>query len=380
MNTTRPDRVILITGSIGAGHIAASRVLRDELNAKGIPTEVIDFLDLLQQPLAFILRNGYRWAATLAPLILEKVFQGAQIQGSWVDRGISVISSSGSRKLKTILERADVVVSTFPLATQAIGALKLSGKIKATTVTYLTDPAPNRVWFHQGIDSYLCCTEATAKSSWDRFLVRVFPAGPLVPASFREKYSSEQLGLLRQSFGIEQGKVMALVMCGSDGIGEVIPAACSLKESRDVVPVVLCGNNLKLQSRLAKSGVIALGWRDDVGALMGASDVLLHNAGGMCFSESLVTGLPSVIFHPVAGHGRQNAQVLETSGLSIWARSRDQLVDCVIDAAKRERFIFPIEQELAAICVAQLCKPLRIDHSDPRSVRKQSSSGNTANN
>jgi len=53
--------------------------------------------------------------------------------------------------------------------------------------------------------------------------------------------------------------------------------------------------------------------------------VLVHNAGGLSFTEALVAGLPAVTYRPIPGHGRANAAVLERFGLAPWPRSREEL-------------------------------------------------------
>ena len=44
--------------------------------------------------------------------------------------------------------------------------------------------------------------------------------------------------------------------------------------------------------------------------------MLVHNAGGLSFTEALVAGLPAVTYRPIPGHGRANAAVLDAAGLA----------------------------------------------------------------
>ena len=102
------------------------------------------------------------------------------------------------------------------------------------------------------------------------------------------------------------------------------------------MPVVACGRNQALRRKLSvRLGPRALGWRDDVPELMAASDVLVTNAGGLSFTEALVTGLPAVCFAPLPGHGEANAQVLDAAGLAPWARTTGELTEALTAAMDR---------------------------------------------
>jgi hypothetical protein len=59
---------------------------------------------------------------------------------------------------------------------------------------------------------------------------------------------------------------------------------------------------------------------------MAAADVLVHNAGGLTLTEAMSAGLPAITFHPIPGHGRANARILERSGLARWPRDEASLV------------------------------------------------------
>jgi UDP-N-acetylglucosamine:LPS N-acetylglucosamine transferase len=102
--------------------------------------------------------------------------------------------------------------------------------------------------------------------------------------------------------------------------------------------VVLCARNEVLRRNLARvPGVVPLAWRTDVHELLHVADVLVQNAGGLSFTESLVAGLPAVTYRPIPGHGRANAQVLDEAGLAPWARTPTELAVHLRAQAARER-------------------------------------------
>jgi hypothetical protein len=62
---------------------------------------------------------------------------------------------------------------------------------------------------------------------------------------------------------------------------------------------------------------------------MRIADVMVHNAGGMSFSESLVAGLPAVTFRCIPGHGRANGEVLARAGVAPMADTVEELAEAL---------------------------------------------------
>jgi processive 1,2-diacylglycerol beta-glucosyltransferase len=97
-----------------------------------------------------------------------------------------------------------------------------------------------------------------------------------------------------------------------------------------VLPVTLCGTDAVLRRRLSRRRAgVALGWTDDVAAVMAAADVLVDNAGGVTRAEALASGLPVVLFRPLPGHGRINAETLDAAGVAPYARTDHELISLV---------------------------------------------------
>jgi UDP-N-acetylglucosamine:LPS N-acetylglucosamine transferase len=93
-----------------------------------------------------------------------------------------------------------------------------------------------------------------------------------------------------------------------------------------MTPVVACGRNDALRRRLNRSGTtIALGWVDDMAALMRGCQVVVQNAGGLSCLEALAAGVPVVTYRCLPGHGLSNAEGLEQAGWVPWIRTRDSL-------------------------------------------------------
>src|SRR5262249_19331262 len=136
---------------------------------------------------------------------------------------------------------------------------------------------------------------------------------------------------------------LALLVGGSAGVGDLFAAAEDIAASTLAVPVVLCGTNDGLRRRLGRAGLGAVGWVDNMPALLGCADVIVQNAGGLTCLEALATGVPVITYRALPGHGRENARVLDEAGLAAWPRTEAALNACLgsILGAKPERYVPP---------------------------------------
>lgn len=315
-------RVLIVSGSVGAGHDGAARELAARVTEAGAAVAVRDLLDAVPGWVAWALREGYSQSVNRLPIAFELLFRRLERRGLlwYVEEAVCAWAESAVLAWAEDFG-ADVVVSTYPLASQTIGALRADGRLTAQAVTYLTDPAVHISWLHPGIDRYLTVTSATAEHGRAAYGTQMDVGGPLVPARFARPLDPEQVAALRRELTPDAGRPAALLVAGSLGLGD-IAATVDDVTAAGFTAVVVCGRNDRLRGRVRGiSGAVALGWRDDMHRLMQAVDVLVQNAGGLSFTEALVAGLPAVTYRPIPGHGRANARILDEGGLAPWARS-----------------------------------------------------------
>jgi UDP-N-acetylglucosamine:LPS N-acetylglucosamine transferase len=220
------------------------------------------------------------------------------------------------------VRHADLVVSTHPFASQALGHGRASGRLDAPVVTYLTDSSVHPLWVHAAVDLHTALHEVAARQArrWGGTTVVVEPAVPAAPGAA----APVPLDLWRGADPARPRR--ALVTGGSLGIGSLDASVADLLAVEGWTPVVLCGGNETLRHRLSRwPGVVALGWRDDVPAIMRAVDCVVDNAGGFTSLEALASGTPVISYRPLAGHGRANAEAMELAGLAPYVRRPEDL-------------------------------------------------------
>jgi processive 1,2-diacylglycerol beta-glucosyltransferase len=332
MGTQAPStatRVLVISGSVGAGHDGAADELVSRLAKLGVAADRRDYLDALPRICRYMLRDGYRLSVGYWPAFFDWLFASLERTG-WVRWVTLWLCKVAQRDVLRWVGDHDVVVSTYMLSSQTLGQLKEAGKINATLVTFLTDPAVHRTWIHPAVNHHVTVTEATARMGEQVYQTPMRAVGGLVSARFAEPVDPSRRQAVRAELGLSPDGLVVLLATGSLGMGDVPNVVRSITSSGVGEVVVLCGRNDGLRKQLStQPGVVALGWRDDVPELMAAADVLVHNAGGLSLTEALTAGLPPVTFRPIPGHGIANSQVLADAGLAPWPKDDAELVEAI---------------------------------------------------
>lgn len=326
------ERVLIVSASIGAGHDGAAAEIAREARAAGYAVDQVDFLDLLPLRLGPLMRAAYHCQMRVAPSTWGWALERLQHQSD--DGWASTLPTRLARRrvLDACGPRTRVVVSTYPLASQALSGLRIDGSLAIPAITYLTDMSVHPLWVAPGIDAHIALHEIPATAARALGARRVEVLGPKVSPRFRPAAATEQMRA-RLTFALPQEARLALVVAGSWGVGDIAATVHDLMTTGAATPVVVCGSNTALRRALAaRPGVLSFGWVDDMPELMRACDLVIQNAGGLTSLESLASGLPLITYRTLPGHGEMNAEALELAGWSAWARDVEDLSSLVRSA------------------------------------------------
>jgi len=314
----------MISASIGAGHDHAADQLTAALVADGHVVTRHDFLDLLPAGAGRWFAGIYSAQLRTAPSTWGAVV-GALRQRQLAAMTAGTLARTAAPGLQAALTgREDLVVSTFPFASQALGRLRGNGQLAAPVATFLCDPSVHPLWVSAGVDTHIAL-HTTAAAQAHRLGARgIAVCTPAVSAEFHPATATER-SAARARWGLPHGTI-ALVVGGSWGAGQLAHAARDIAATGLATPVTVCGRNTGLYRRLVRGGPgIAVGWVHDMAELLRAADVVVHNAGGMSCWEAIATGVPVLAYRALPGHGAANAAALQEGGLSGWSRNRAEL-------------------------------------------------------
>ncbi|MDT9686292.1 galactosyldiacylglycerol synthase [Streptomyces sp. TRM76323] len=316
-------RCLVLSASMGAGHDAVAAELARRLRAHGHDAHVHDVLTLLPPGTGPALRAFYRTVVRRVPALYTAIYRvflappPPRPDGPAAPRAdTSPLAVLAERPLEALAARLrpDVVVSTFHLAAQVTGRMRERGTLRVPSAVYVTDFAVHRGWLHPGNDLYLCVSPGAAEAARTGTGRRAAAPGPVVPPAFH--------AVARTPPGPppDPHRPTVLLSAGAWGVGSDLPRTAGALARNGLRPVVLCGRDEHLRRRTARvPGAVALGWTDDLPALMASARLLIDNAAGQTAVQALAAGLPVVAYRPIPGHGTDGVRHMAAEGLTTTA-------------------------------------------------------------
>ncbi len=330
-------RVLILTASIGEGHDLPARTLAAQLLAEAPGTEVVIEDGLAAMGRGFVVINDggasvffYRWQ-----WIWDAAF--------WLSAGFAptrravqgVIRGLGSRGLSRLIRRVqpDVVVSVYPLATEALGGLRRRGQLAVPAVGAITDLAMMHYWAAPGIDLHLVIHPAVIPE------VRAI-AGPatevvVVHGLTRPEFAQPCDGAAARSvLDLPATGKVVLVSGGGWGVGDLESAADEALRLDVSVVACLCGRNEDLQRRLeryyaSEPRVRVVGFTEQMSEWLAAADALIHSTGGLTVLEAYIRGCPTISYGWGRGHIRVHNEAFRRFGFAEVAATRPALTDAL---------------------------------------------------
>lgn len=317
--------VLVVSASMGGGHDGAAREIAGRLQAMGYRAEVRDLLQAAPVRIGPTFRAAYEFQLRHAPSTYEATYR-LWFRVPWLCPWVARLATVLTRRTlcRWVVESsADAVVSTYPLATLAIGSMRSAGRLPVPLVNFVTDFAVHPLWVHPGADLTLTVDDSAARTASGRIHRNVVPCGPAVSARF-EPGNLPERRRARDRIGLRPDDAAVLIVAGSWGVGGVLDTV-AVVAGHGFVPVVVCGRDARLRRQVERQAaqmdtrMVVVGWTQDMPALMSACDALVENAGGLTALEAMKAGLPVVSFDPIPGHGRENAAAMSQAGVSVWA-------------------------------------------------------------
>jgi processive 1,2-diacylglycerol beta-glucosyltransferase len=307
--------ILIVTADIGAGHDLPAELLAGALRERGCEVTVADGMTEMG-PVALALgRQGVETILRRFPWIFDaeyRLFQRGAPAAGWM------LEHVGGRGLRRLIARVrpDVVVSTYPGTTEAIGRLRPG----VPTVAAVTDLAALNFWVHPGIDRHLIIhdesrAEVTARGGRDIHHVRGFSRPQFdAPPSRADA---------RAALGLPGGSLVA-ISGGGWGVGD-LELAARVVVAAGATPICLCGTNDELRSRLSRLGYRTEGFTTRIAEWIAAADVLVHSTAGLTIREAELCGTWAISFGWGYGHIRVNNAAYRHFGLAAVATSEAEL-------------------------------------------------------
>jgi processive 1,2-diacylglycerol beta-glucosyltransferase len=333
-------KVLVLTLSFGSGHVRAARTVAQELcyQQPGVDVRVCDAL----QDCRNLFRAGYVWPYWMmvrhAPALWGRFFSARVArpdQGTapeWAFRW-------GCFKAFQLIQsfQPDTIVASEVAACEIAVIARRRAMTRARIVNVITDYEAEPIWVKTEVDAYAVADHTVREQliGWGAPSEKLVTTGIPTDRHFAE---TRDLLAARARYGIaDDGRPVVLLMGGGMGPTRMDRIARRLGESNVPMHVLaIAGHDTRVLRRLRRLGsrppvsLHALGWVDDIAALMQMASLLVTKPGGLTVVEAAVCGLPIVVFDPIPGPELLNAEGLAATGAGVVTRGVEDTVASVL--------------------------------------------------
>jgi UDP-N-acetylglucosamine:LPS N-acetylglucosamine transferase len=226
----------------------------------------------------------------------------------------------------------DVIISTYPLGSAGLSWLRRHRGLGVPAGAWVPAFFPHPYWLYPNLDvTYVMHPDlvpvASQAEPGTRLRVGALPV--------RDVFAPGDRAAARCRLGLDAGRFIAVICTGSLGFGKLDDVVTAvLAVGPEVQAVVICGHNERLRRQLTARGeprvrLRVVGWTGDMPSWMTAADVVVANAGGATALEAMACAVPLIMFDPIAGHGRANAEHMAAAGVALLPRSPSELTAAI---------------------------------------------------
>jgi processive 1,2-diacylglycerol beta-glucosyltransferase len=337
-----PARVLIVTADIGAGHDLPAELLAEALEARGASATIVDAIGEAGGILEAATRTGAETVLRRLPWLfalqyfLAVTFAPTRELVRWAGTRL------GRPTMRRLVEehRPDVVVSTYPGATEILGHMRARGELDVPVIAEITDLAALGFWAHPGMDAHLII-HAESREEVAQVAGTAHPivhARGMVREAFEHPPARDEA---RAALGLDPEAPLVLVSGGGWGVGRLVEAVDVALRDRSMPDVAcLCGSNEGLRERLMRRGeprLHALPFTDRMVEWMVAANVLIHSTAGLTMLEAQLCGTHAISYGWGHGHIRVNNLAYQRFGLAHVAAKPNDLVALLPSLLREER-------------------------------------------
>jgi processive 1,2-diacylglycerol beta-glucosyltransferase len=319
-------RVLILSASVGSGHVKAADALTRVIRSRPDVEEVLsddslDHTNVLHKQLYSTL---YAKLSALLPDFLGWWYESSD--DPWVsDKGRLALDLPQALPLINLVKefRPDVILCTHFMPAGVLSWLIGNGKLDARLGIVVTDFHFHAFWITRAFNWYFVAQEEdkihmeALGLPGDRIEVTGIPVEP-------EFQQTVNVGEVLARHGLRPGRPTLLVAGGTLGLSPATAVVRRLLQlDRDFQAVIVCGRNEELRSEVTQlvqdrpDDFRVFGYTNEMPDLMGAATLLLSKPGGMTTAEALARGLPMMVLDPIGGQEERNSDVLLEAGAAV---------------------------------------------------------------
>lgn len=319
-------RVLILSASVGSGHVKAAEALAKSFRARPDVEEVLiddslDHTNVLHKQLYSTL---YKRLSAMLPEFLGWWYESSD--DPWVsDKGRVALDLTQALPLINLVRefKPHSIICTHFMPAGVLSYLIRRGRLDTELGIVVTDFHFHAFWITRAFHWYFVAQEEDRIHMeglglpGDRIHVTGIPIDP----AFEQPVDR---AAVLTSLGLQTNKPTLLVAGGALGLSPAIAVVRRLLQlDRDFQAVIVCGKNEGLKKDIEeltmdrRDRFRVLGYASNMPELLGAVTLLLSKPGGLTTAEALARGLPMVVLDPIGGQEERNSDVLLENGAAV---------------------------------------------------------------
>lgn len=355
-------RILVLSASIGAGHVKAAEALcRAYTEQFGGEAYHLDFFRYSTPTFSRWVEQAYYLVTKHTPSVYKLLYTLEERPNSATKKMEVYI---GVKKYRELLAtyRPDAIISTHFLPAAVVSHMYKRFPIPNTVL--LTDYVSHPMWIYPNAHRFFVAhsgmMDELVRFGVDSNIVRV--TGIPVRPCFGQVQNQQAL---REKLKLAPKLPVVLIMSGGNAIGPLVEVLGALsKVSQDFQVVAIAGRNRQVYREMNRTlkalrlnGRI-LGYTENIHEWMAASDLLISKAGGLTVSEALTSGLPMVIIRPTPGQEDGNTVYLTEAGAGIHLKDVSMLSETVDGLLKEPEKLKAMREAALSLAKPQAVKDI----------------------
>ena len=319
-------RVLILSASVGSGHVKAADALARAMRARSDVDEVLsdDSLDHTNVLHKQFYSTLYKKLSAMLPEFLGWWYETSD--DPWVaDKGRLLIDLPQALPLINLVRefKPDVILCTHFMPAGVISWLIANGTLEARLGVVITDFHFHAFWITRAFNWYFVAQEddkihmEALGLPADRIEVTGIPVEP-------EFGAPVDVNAVLERHGLQPGRPTLLVAGGALGMSPATAVVRQLLQlDRDFQAIIVCGKNEEMLNEIVDllkdrpADFRVFGYTKEMSDFMSVATILLSKPGGMTTAEAVACGLPMMILDPIGGQEERNADVLLEAGAAV---------------------------------------------------------------
>ncbi len=320
-------RILILSASVGAGHMRAAEAVEAALR-ESVPAAAIAHFDVLSlMPKAFgkVYRDAYLRMVSRAPQLLGWIYDATD-KPFHPDPVRAKLEQAGTVRLLKAIKTfdPDVAVCTHFLPAAWLHHERERKRSRARILTVVTDFDVHGLWLAAPSDHY-CVATAEASAHLQELGIRPVDISVTgIPTHPVFNLHKDRVAM-RRKHGWREDLPALLLSAGGFGAGNAAQMVERLVKARlEAQIVAVCGKSAALKSALEKIDsplLRVIGFTTEMDELMSAADLMMGKPGGLTTAESLIKGLGWIVVNPIPGQEERNAIHLLEEGVGVWCNN-----------------------------------------------------------